>query len=236
MISICNHCGAQYQLPDKMLGKQARCKACKRLFVIVPAETEVELPEPTGSTAQMHPVNEEEDGLDALASAASGGDFAPAQRSRPRHRFEEEEDADYRVPRKMAKGAQASMAMGIASCVFVAAGLILMIIAMVNVESQGLFVTLGIITLGLLSIGAVLSMVAIANGTGAKSKIRRARHPLAGRSQATTGSLTGTIAIGLVFICVVTIIIFMARNPDATTFEKEVIEPASAAPAISPLV
>lgn len=227
MISNCTHCGAQYQLPDKMLGKQARCKACKRLFVIVPNETEVELPQPTGSTTQMNPVDQEEDGLDALASAASGSDFAPSPRA-SRQRYEEEDDR--RAPRRMAKGAQTAMGMGITSCVLVAAGTVLMIIAMVNGKNQSLLITLGIITIGLLAIGAMCSMIAVFNGTSATSKIRKARHPLSGRSQASTGSLTGVIALGIVFICAIAIGIFLARNPDATTFKKEVIEPASIEP------
>ena len=226
LISICTHCGAQYQLPDKMLGKQARCKTCKRIFVIVPAEAEVELPEPTGSTAQMNPINEEEDHLDALASAASGTDFAPAPRSRSRQHYDEYDDDDRRAPRKMAKGAQASMAMGITSCVFAAAGLVLMIIGMANTKNQSLMITLGIISLGLLAMGAVFSMIAIVNGTSAKSKIRRARHPLGGRSEASTGAITGTIALGLVFACAITIGIFLAKR-GGIKFEKEVIQPAS---------
>ena len=81
----------------------------------------------------------------------------------------------------MAKGAQASMAMGIPSCVFVAAGLVLMIIAMVNGKNEPDDHP-RILSLGLLSIAAVFSMIAIVNGTSAKSKIRRARH-LAGASR-----------------------------------------------------
>ena len=227
MITSCTHCGAQYQLPDKMLGKQARCKSCKRLFVIVPGEEEVELPEPTGSTTQMDAVDEE-DGLDALASAASGADFAPTPRSasRSRHRDEDHDD-EPRGRHRYAKGAKASMGMGITACVITAASVVLMIIAMSNGDNQSLLVTLGIITIGLLVIGAVCAMIAIANGTSATSKIRKARHPLGGRSEASTGSLTGAIALGVVFICAVTIGIYLARNPDATTFKKEVIEPAS---------
>ncbi len=225
MISSCTHCGAQYQLPDKMLGKQARCKACKRLFVIVPGEHEVDLPEPTGSTAQMNPVGGDEDGLDALASAASGADFAPTPRASSRSRQHDEDD-EPRGRHRMAKGAQAAMAMGITACVFTAAGVVLMIIAMVNGEDQSLMVTLGIITIGLLAIGAVFSMIAIVNGTSAMSKIRKARHPLNGRSQASTGSLTGTIALSLVFICAITIGIFLAKR-GGIKFQKEIIEPAS---------
>lgn len=226
MISSCTHCGAQYQLPDKMLGKQARCKSCKRLFVIVPSEDEVDLPEPTGSTTQIDAVDEQ-DGLDALASAASGADFAPTPRSSSRSRQRDEDDDEPRGRHRMAKGAKAAMAMGITACVITAAGLVLMIIAMVNGKDQSLLVTLGIISIGLLAIGAVCAMIAIANGTSATSKIRKARHPLGGRSEASTGSLTGAIALGVVFICVITIGIYLARNPDATTFKKEVIQPAS---------
>lgn len=233
MISCCTHCGAQYQLPDKMLGKQARCKACKKRFVIVPAENEVELPEPTGSTTQMNPVNEELDDLQALASAASGTDFAPAAGLQPRHRFKQEQETNSRVPRKMAKGALASMVMGIIACVLAVAGLILMLIAMANTKNQSLMTTLGVITLGLLSIGTLLSMIAIVNGTSAKSKIRRARYPLPGQAQATTGSLTGTIALGLVFACAITIGIFLAKR-GGIQFENKIIQPASSLSTTSP--
>jgi len=231
LISSCTHCGAQYQLPDKMLGKQARCKSCKRLFVIVPTEDEVELPEPTGSTASaMSPVQDDEDGLDALASAASGFDLEPAPHSsssrsssRPR---DDRDDDEPRGRHRMAKGAKASMAMGITSCCITAAGLVLMIIAMVNGKDTNLLVTLGLICIGLLAIGAIFSMIAVVNGTSAKSKIRKARHPLGGRSEATTGSLTGTIALGLIFICAITIGIYLAKR-GGIKFEKEIIEPAS---------
>jgi hypothetical protein len=226
LISNCTHCGAQYKLPDKMLGKQARCKACKRLFVIVPGEDEIELPQPTGSTTQMRPVEDEEDGLDALASAASGGDFAPASRSTSRSRYAEEEDDEPRR-RRMAKGAQASMNLGIMACVLTAAGVVLMIIAMVNGKDQDLLITLGIIALGLFGFGAICSMIAVVNGTSAKSKIRRARHPLDGRSQASTGTITGGIALGVVFVCAIIMGVFLAKR-GGIKFENEVIKPAHA--------
>ncbi|MEO0477044.1 MAG: zinc-ribbon domain-containing protein [Planctomycetota bacterium] len=230
MITSCTHCGAQYQLPDKMLGKQARCKACKRLFVIVPTETEVELPEPTGSTVAMEAVQEEEDGLEALASAASGSDFEPTPRSTPRSssraRYREDDyDDEPRGRHRMAKGAKASMGLGITSCVITAAGVILMIIAMVNSKNQDLKVMLGVICIGLLAIGAVLSMMAIANGTGATKQIRKARHPLGGRSEASTGSLMGTIALGLVFVSAITIGIYLART-GGIKFEETIVQPA----------
>lgn len=235
MISSCPHCGAQYQLPDKMLGKQARCKTCKRLFVIVPSEEEVDLPEPTGSTAQMEAVQEEEDELEALASAASGMDFDPAPRASSRShtrepsrsRYRDDYDDEPRGRHRIARGAKAAMGMGITSCVITVAGVVLMIIAMVSGNNQSLLLTLGFISIGLLVIGAICSMIAIANGTAATKQIRKARHPLGGRSEASTGSLTGTIALGLVFVAVITIGIYLARNPDATTIKKEVIQPAS---------
>lgn len=240
MISICNHCGAQYELPDKMLGKQARCKTCKRLFVIVPSEAEVELPEPTGSTVSMEAVQEEEDGLEALANAASGADFDPAPRrsSRSSSRSRQRDDRGDDEPRgryRMAKGAKAAMGMGITSCVLAAAGLILMIIAMTNASDQGLLVTLGIITIGVLAVGAVTSMMAIVNGTAATSKIRKARHPLGGRSEASTGSLTGAIALGVIFCCAIAIGVFLAKR-GGITFEKVETKPASVIPmAIEPV-
>jgi len=229
LISSCTHCGAQYELPDKMLGKQARCKACKKLFVLVPSEDEVELPEPTGSTTRMNPVRNDQidDALSGLASASFETDTAMApvrgSRSTSRRDYDDDDDDERQGRRRMAKGAQASMAMGITSCVITAAGVALMIIAMVNGSNQSLLVTLGIITLGLLSIGAVCGMIAVVNGTSAASKIRRARHPLAGRSQASTGSLTGAIALGVVFVCAIVIGIWLSKR-GGITFEKEVLE------------
>jgi hypothetical protein len=208
-----------------MLGKQARCKSCKRLFVIVPSEDEVELPEPTGSTTQMDAVDEE-DGLDALASAASGTDFAPTPRASTRPRHRDDDDDEPRGRHRFAKGAKAAMGMGITSCVITAAGVVLMIIAMTNSSNQSLMITLGIISMGLLAIGAVCAMIAIANGTSATSKIRKARHPLGGRSEASTGSLTGAIALGVVFICAIAIGIFLAKR-GGIKFQKEIIQPAS---------
>ena len=233
MITNCTHCGAQYQLPDKMLGKQARCKACKRLFVIVPCEDEVELPEPTGSTAStMTPVHDEVDGLDALASAASGADFDMAPRSAPSRsrpaprQHEEHYEEDDRRPRKYAKGARAALGMGITSCCVTLLGLIAMIIAMVTGKNTSLLVAFGLVSIGLLSIGAIFSMMAVVNGTSAMGKIKKARHPLGGRGEASTGSILGAIALCVVFICAITIGIYLART-GGIKFKKEIIEPAS---------
>ncbi|MGB0766144.1 MAG: MJ0042-type zinc finger domain-containing protein [Phycisphaeraceae bacterium] len=219
MITTCTHCGAQYKLPDKMLGKQARCKACNKLFVLVPTEDEVELPEPTGSTTRMNPVKSEQVFQDDPAEAID-----PSSRSRSRR---EDDDDEPRGRRRMAKGAKTAMGLGITACVFAAAGLTLMIIGMANADSQSLIITLGIISLGSLAVAAVLGMIAVANGTSAKSKILRARHPLAGKSEACTGSLTGGIALAVVLICVVTIIVFLARR-GGIKFEKEITVPANA--------
>ena len=226
MISSCTHCGAQYELPDKMLGKQARCKACKKSFVLVPSEEEVELPEPTGSTTRMNPVRNDQidDALSGLASASFGSmsDMAPSRGSRSSSRHHEDE-GEHLGRRRMAKGAQAAMGLGITSCVITAAGVVLMIIAMVNSSNQSLMVTLGIITLGLMAIGAVCGMIAVVNGSAANSKIRRARHPLSGRSQASTGSLTGAISLGVVFVCAIVIGVWLSKR-GGITFEKEVLE------------
>ena len=101
----------------------------------------------------------------------------------------------------------------------------LMIIAMVNTKNQSLMITLGIITIGLLAIGAVCGMIAVVNGTSAVSKIRKARHPLGGRSEANTGSLTGAIALGLIFACAITIGIFLAKR-GGIQFQETIIEKA----------
>lgn len=209
MISNCTHCGAQYQLPDKMLGKQARCKACKRLFVIVPKETEVDLPEPTGSTAQMSPVNEEEDGLDALASAASGSDMlrSPRESSRPTER-----DEPPRGRRRVAKGAGSAMGMGITAAVLAFLGVITGLIMMLSTGNTSIVVAFGSVTAFLLGLSAILGMVAVANANAASRAIRRSRYPMAGKSQATTGTILGLGSVAVVFIMVIVGGIWLAKT------------------------
>lgn len=222
-----------------MLGRQARCKSCKRLFVIVPTEDEIELPQPTGSTTSLAPIEDEADDLEALASAASGTDLAPTHRrtERPAARFHNDDpDAPPRGPQRTAKGAKAAMGMGIAACVFATAGLVLSIIAMANGKNQSLLVVLGIIAVGTLAIACVLAMIAVVNGSSAQSKIKRARHPLGGKSQAATGTLTGAVALLIVVGCAITIAVYLARTGGIEFQEIQTEPKAHRAPSHEPTV
>jgi len=242
LLSSCTHCGAQYQLDDKMLGKKARCKACAKLFVLTPAEPEVSLqdvepPRRTGSTAQLRPVQQQEawsdDPLDALASAAieSGSDMAPTRSSSyaapapsPRSRpHDDDEDSDRRRPKRMAKGAVGSMITGIFSGVCALLGIILGVVAMVIAyENQDAFVVTGLIAIFLLGVAAILGMIAVANANSATRAIRRARHPLDGKSQASIATIVGGIALVATLIMFVSGGVWLGKNPDATSFTQVV--------------
>lgn len=234
MRSSCTHCAAVYELPDKMLGKKARCKACQKLFVLMPIEEEIELGDPVppsrgGSTAQLSAVHYDpvsDDPLGALADAAgtSGAHMKPTHRnaitSSPAPSAHEEQ-AEPRGRKRMAKGASAAMGMGITAISLTVAGGVCAIIAMVNGDSTDMVVLMGSIALGLLGIGAILAMVAVFNAASATKNIRKARHPLSGKSQASTGTITGGIALVLVLVTLVTGGIWLGKR-GGITFEKEV--------------
>lgn len=233
MLTQCTHCGANYELPDKMLGKKARCKSCQKLFVLTPIEEEVELGDPVppsrgGSTAQLNPVSHDTisgDPLGALADAAGSS----SAHLKPTHRnaitssasVSHSEDEELRGKKRMAKGASAAMGLGITAVCLAVGGGICAIIAMVNGKEDGLLITMGVIALGLLAISAIIGMIAVVNGTSAAGKIRKARHPLSGKSQASTGSITGAIALGLVLITFIAGGIWLGKR-GGITFEKEV--------------
>ena len=235
MISSCTHCGATYQLPDKMLGKKARCKSCDKLFVLTPDEPEISLdemeevkpPQRGGSTTRMSPVSADDgDPLDALAEASFDSDtgMAPA-RSRasmnpithPQGAYEEEER---RGPKRMAKGAKASMVMGITGAVFALAGNVCSFVAM-NTGDQDTLVMTGVIGMVLMGAGAVFGMIAVANANAAGSKIKRARHPLSGKDEALIGSLSGTFALVMVVIVVIVGGIWLSKR-GGIVFEETV--------------
>lgn len=241
MLTSCNHCGTQYKLPDKMLGRQGRCKACGKLFVLAPVENEVELaevelPQPTGSTAQLRPISQQEeawddDPLGALAEASGSSPIDEPIRVTPSSasasgsrspRYDDEED-DRRGPKRMAKGAALSMGTGIASAALAAIGGVFAILAMVNSDDQKFMITMGIVAIGLVAIAGIVAMIAVVNSTSAMRNIRRARHPLSGKSEASTGTITGCIALGLVLIIFVSCGIWLSRR-GGIKFEKQVDE------------
>lgn len=239
MITTCSNCHSKYEVPDKMLGRQARCKGCSKMFLIAPAEgTNKPKPEKdnetftppkrTGSTAQLRPVHPQEtqtrdDPLDALANAASGDD--PRQRLAPRadagYRDRYEEDRPIRSRR--AKGAGSAMGMGIASVIFAVLASVCGLITMLSGDNKNLITIIGPITILLVVITTALAMMAVFNGTSASRKIRRARHPLGGQSQASTGTITGSIALLLSFALLLACTIWLI-NRGGLNFEEVIIE------------
>lgn len=235
MITACNHCGSRYQLPDKMLGRQARCKACGKPFLIADAggdEDEVRPPRPGGSTAELHPVSRREadaadDPLDALASAAAD-DPPPMHAPRPRAAPDRDEDERYArpAPTRKARGALAALSLGIIGCVLGVAALVCAIITMVQSSDQDLLVVLGSIAIALTVISTLLAMLAVVNGTSAARKIRRARHPLAGRGQASAGTILGGVTLVIMLGLVVAGSAWLV-NRGGITFENLVTENAN---------
>lgn len=218
MITACSHCGSKYELPDKMLGRQARCKACSKMFLICFVD------EGPASTARPEP-DKPDDPLDALASAAAG-DAPPPPRSTSRQPAARSYDANDQErparPRK-ARGAGAAMGTGIAALIAAVAAGVCGLITMLSGDNQALVTTLGPTAIGLAATATALAMAAVVNGTSAARRIRRARHPLAGRSQASTGSITGAIALLLVVALTLTGSIWLI-NRGGLNFEQVVTE------------
>lgn len=233
MITACSHCGTRYKLPDKMLGRGAKCKACGKNFLIAPAAgdtsaDDVTPPERNGSTAQLNPVRNDEtfdDPLDALASAAND-DLPPPRSTRQSSHASPYEDDERFVRRRKAKGASLAMGTGIASAVFTVAAIICGIITMTSGDNQDLLKVMGIVTILLLGIGTVLSMIAVVNGTSATRSIHRARHPISGSGHASTGTITGGIAMLLLLGLVIAGSIWLI-NRGGLQFQETVIEGAN---------
>lgn len=211
MITACNHCGKKYEVPDKMLGRGANCPACGKKFLIANAVRAAEPdeaflpPEPAGSTAIMQPpvsdeeAQRDEDPMAALADAAqSGSDMRPIRRGGGTRA-----DTDEVRParRRQARGAGLAMGMGITSLVLAVAAGALALVAMLS-KGQDTIVALGVIALVLAACAAIGSLIAVVNGNTASRAIRRARHPLSGRGQASAGTILGAVAIGIVAVTV----------------------------------
>lgn len=221
MRTSCTHCGTHFNVPDKTLGKSAKCKSCGKMFVITPVggESRVDMEEvpkmqrrasdrPKKLAAPPPPEPESDDPLDALADAA----YESSSHMRPTHpaghgpasssRYADggyDEDGGY-GRKRMAKGANLSMGMGIAGLLFALGGGLLSLLAMFLGAAQTVMIVLGSLGIALLAIAAVMGMMAVAHGTSAGRKIRRARHPLGGRGQASTGTGLGWVTLGLVLI------------------------------------
>lgn len=253
MITACSHCGSKYELPDKMLGRQARCKACSKMFLIsFLADDAMPVPEvePTHKTGQAPPTKrtsstgtrrpaapqqthaapeppEHDDPLNALASAATGDQPPPPRPASrqpagdPRAAY----DQDRPVRSRKAKGAGAAMGTGIAALVLAVAAGVCGLITMLSGDNEALITALVSTTIILAIIATALAMIAVVNGTSATSRIRRARHPLSGRSQASTGSITGAIALLLVVALVLAGSIWLI-NRGGLNFQEVVTEGA----------
>ncbi|MFN3167704.1 MAG: PLDc N-terminal domain-containing protein [Phycisphaeraceae bacterium] len=237
MRTSCTHCGTHFKVPDKTLGKQAKCKACGKMFVITPAGEGQDVPmqevEPKRPPASRPgkpprpaapPPAAPADPLGALADAAveSGSHLRPVHgvpaSSRHHHDTGYDEAPGSRV--RKAKGAGLSMGLGIAAGVLGFIGLVLALLTMFAV-GEGLVAGLGVVALIILAVTALLAMMAVVNGATAKKHIRRARHPLAGRGNASTGVILGWLSLGLVLIAIVAGGIWLA-NRGGITFEKQV--------------
>lgn len=243
MRTSCSHCGTHFKVPDKTLGKQARCKSCGKMFVITPAGEEVELPTqeevrpptrrssppPSRAVNKQQAHDDDDDPLGALADAAveSGSHMHPVHGHShgppppPRHpnRDAGYDDDDHGKPRRKAKGAGLAMGLGITAGVLGLTGMVLLIITMV-IGSTNVIVSLGVASLLLMVITAMLGMLAVVNGSGASRAIRRARHPLAGKGNATTGTITGWLSLGLVVVALVIGGIWLSAR-GGIAFEKQ---------------
>lgn len=125
--------------------------------------------------------------------------------------------------RRKARGAGLALGTGIAGLAVALAAGVCALIVMLSASNLALIKVLGPITILLVVIGIVLAMIAAVNGTSAKKAIRRSRHPLAGRNEASTGSILGAIAALLLFALILASSIWMI-NRGGITFTEVVTE------------
>ena len=223
MNTVCTHCHKWFEVSDKALGKNARCRSCGKVFVIAPASvTDADAalvdvnPPGGGSTAQLSAVRGDEvadrDPLDALADAAeqSGYEKMAAVTDHAR-------DLGSSASRRARGEVRGSATGAVASVVCGSIGLFLAVVLMVLViltATKVMPLNAGIIA-GLLSgmlVTAVLCLIAVAQGGGALRRIRRAKGTLQGSSQATAGVILGWVGVALVLAAGVTFVIVISKS------------------------
>ena len=187
--TTCPHCGKYFEVSDKTLGKQARCKSCTKAFVIQ-ADAVEEIPMKEVRThAEADQGVEDRDPLAALANAATDSTtehIAGVREHAIEHgssltRKETGETGD------VAAGAWGSMIMGI-------------------IALTGMF------TCVLAPIGAILAILAITYGSGARKRIRRARGTLEGAKMASAGIILGWVSLLLLVILLIGGVILLIQT------------------------
>lgn len=235
MKTACSHCHKWFQVPDRALGKRAKCKACGEVFVVRPEGMdevpmrEVAPPPRMGSTARMRAVTEThvaeadpDDPLSALADAADSTlhDITDEHQRQARERESYLSHREHGEKGKPAPGAVPSLILGIFAVVpavgTAVALLILLILSVGSAVAIALASTPG-------GVGGLLALFAIVQGNSARRRIRRSRGVLAGGKPAVIGMLLGwgaLLVLGLV--AAVALILLIRHGPIVSTTEKVV--------------
>jgi len=194
--TTCPHCGKCFTVSDKALGKQTRCKSCTKVFVIqADAVEEVSMQEIRTHAGTDQGVDER-DPLAALANAATDSTTEHIAGVRE-HAIEHGSSLTRKETGEtgdVAAGAWGSMIMGI-------------------IALTGMF------TCVLAPIGAILAILAITYGSGARKRIRRARGTLEGAKMASAGIILGWVSLLLLVILLIGGVIFLIGT-GGFTFQK----------------
>lgn len=232
MNTVCPHCHKWFEVSDKALGKNAKCRSCAKMFVIAPASVErddtalLDLPQPGGSTAHLAAVRQDEvdDPLSALADAAeaSGYERMAAVTEHAREHGSSSSRRQRGEMRGQASGATASVACGGIGLALAIAMLVLVILAATGTVPKNVGLIMGLFLGGLVT--AVVSLVAVVQGGGARKRIRRAKGTLQGASQATTGIFLGWAALAIVLAAGITLLVNISRSGPIVLEQREVQE------------
>lgn len=227
MNTVCTHCHKWFEVSDKALGKNARCRACGKVFVISPAAVEgndaalVDVHPPGGSTAQFAAVRRDEiarasdepiDPLDALADAAeqSGYERVAAVTEHAREHGSSTSRRARGEVRGTASGAVASVVCSSIGVFLAVVLLVLAILAGVKVLPLNAGLIAGLF-IGFL-VSAVVCLVGVVQGGSARKRIRRAKGTLQGAGQATAGITLGWIGLAILLAAGITLVIIISKS------------------------
>jgi len=232
--TVCTHCHKWFEVSDKALGKNARCRSCGKVFVITPAPVAdedsamVDVHQPGGSTARLSAVRGDEvadlehDPLAALADAAeqSGYEKVSAVTEHAREHGSFVSRRARGEVRGTASGAVASVVCGSIGVFLAVVLLVLAILAATKVMPLNAGIIAGLFFGSLVT--AVVCLVAVVQGGGARRRIRRAKGTLQGVGQANAGIAMGWIGLAIVLAAGITLIIIISKS-GGIVLEKRIV-------------
>ncbi|MEM1356274.1 MAG: MJ0042-type zinc finger domain-containing protein [Planctomycetota bacterium] len=230
MKTVCSHCNKWFEVSDKALGKNARCRSCGKVFVIAPAPLEHDDPPPPRQRQDAPPAPpprrepvQSDDPLEALADAAEQSGYERMAEV-SEHAREHGSSVSRRARGEvggMAKGAVPSVIFG---SIGVAIALVVLILAiLVGADIIPLNAVSIILLFGGLCIASIVCLVGIVQGGTTRKRIRRAKGTLDGKGAATTGIALGWSALALALAAGTTLLIIITRT-GGIVLEQRIVE------------